>query len=134
MLHQERMAALEKGVAIPLSAPERAANPRAYLLRGLMWTLSSAGLIVCLLGFALSDQNRSESAANMAYRARDLSRSLDISLLDAQQIVEKDRTRNSMPFSVGLIGLVPLGVGIAYLVFYKEEESRARAELPAARG
>jgi hypothetical protein len=138
MLHQERLAALEKGVNVPLSAPLPATS-RVYLLRGLMWTLSSAGLIVCLLGFALSDQNRSESAANMAWRARDLSQSLGISLQDAQRIVEKDRTRRGMPLGVALMGLVPLGVGIAYLAFYKAEQSRVRAELapsgpPAARG
>lgn len=135
LLHQERMAALDKGVAVPLSTPEPAAHPRVYLLRGLMWTLSSAGLIVCLLGLAWSDWTRSESASGMAYQARDLSRNLNIPLYEAKQIVEKDRqNRHSMPFSIALIGLVPLGVGIAYLVFYREEESRARAESPAARG
>ncbi len=134
MLHEERLAALDKGVNVPLSAPEPGARPRVYLLRGLMWTLSSAGLIVCLLGLAWSDQNRSTSAASMAYQARDLRQNLNISPQEAQQLVEKDRARHSMPFSVALIGLVPLGVGIAYLAFYRSEEARASAEPPARLG
>ena len=39
---------------------------------------------------------------------------------EAKQIIEKDRDtgRNGMPRSVALLGLIPLGVGLAYLVFY----------------
>jgi len=41
-------------------------------------------------------------------------------------MAEKDQAteQRGMPFSVALLGLIPLGVGIAYLVFYYSDESR----------
>jgi len=125
LLHRERMAALEKGVAIPLGPEPAPWSPRTYLLRGLIWSFSGMALIVFLLGVAWSTQ-RPTSAVDVLYRTRSLSRNLDIPLDQARRIVEKDQIEPGMPVGVAFLGVVPLAVGLAYLVFYFTDDSRKR--------
>ncbi|MGA3096366.1 MAG: hypothetical protein ABSF25_07930 [Bryobacteraceae bacterium] len=125
LLHQERMAALEKGTAIPLGPEPAPWSPRAYLLRGLIWSFSGVALIVCLLGIAWSTQ-RPQTPEDISYRARAISRNLDIPLDQARQMAEKDQTARGLPAGVALLGVVPLAVGLAYLVFYFTDDSRKR--------
>ena len=130
MLHLERMAALEKGVAVRMSREPAPWSPRVYSLRGLIWSFSGAALLVCPLGLAISS-HRPESVESMAYRAQALSRNLGAPLDQDRQMVDKeepDRTQRA-PLSVALLGLIPLGVGLAYLMFYRSDESR---NLPGA--
>src|SRR5215813_2007798 len=49
--HKERMAAIEKGVALP-DLTDIEAGPRIYLLRGMIWLLSGIALSVCILGMS----------------------------------------------------------------------------------
>jgi hypothetical protein len=125
LLHQERMAALEKGVAVPVARTPVPWSPRVYLLRGLMWSSTGLALMICLLGLAVTS-HRPESTESRMRRAKMLTTSLDISVDQAQQILDKDQAaeQQRMPASVALLGLIPLGVGIAYLVFYYSDESR----------
>lgn len=130
MLHEERMAALEKGAAVPTVWGRDPWTPRVYSLRGLIWSFSGAALLVCPLGLAISS-HRPESVESMAYRAQALSRNLGAPLDQDRQMVDKeepDRTQRA-PLSVALLGLIPLGVGRAYLMFYRSDESR---NLPGA--
>lgn len=119
MFHQERMAALEKGTSIPIGHALAPWSPRVYLLRGLLWSFAGAALIISLLGIAAGTR-RTESAESTLWRAKSLAQSFNMSAEEAKQIIEKDRDtgRNGMPRSVALLGLIPLGVGLAYLVFY----------------
>ncbi len=119
MFHQERMAALEKGTSIPIGHALAPWSPRVYLLRGLLWSFAGAALIISLLGIAAATR-RPESAESTLWRAKSLAQSFNMSAEEAKQIIEKDRDtgRNGMPRSVALLGLIPLGVGLAYLVFY----------------
>ncbi|HLY15661.1 MAG TPA: hypothetical protein VKR61_00485 [Bryobacteraceae bacterium] len=125
MLHQERLAALEKGTDIPMGRGPAPWSPRVYLLRGLIWSFSGAALMVCLLGLSAASQ-RPESAEQMAWSAQNVSNALSIPLDQARQIVEKDQVLHAhgMPPGVALLGLIPLGVGLAYLVFYYTDASR----------
>jgi hypothetical protein len=127
MLHQERMSALEKGASIPLGREPAPWSPRVYLLRGLIWSFSGAALIVCLLGIAWSSQ-RPQPAEFVAMRARAISRSLEIPIDQARQIAEKDQAteKAGMPPGIALLGVIPLAVGLAYLVFYFTDDSRKR--------
>ena len=127
MLHQERMSALEKGTSIPLGPEPAPWSPRVYLLRGLIWTFSGAALIVCLLGLAWAS-SRPQSATLVAMRAREISRSLEIPIDQARQIADKDGAaeRQGMPLGIALLGVIPLAVGLAYLVFYFTDDSRKR--------
>ncbi|HUK18790.1 MAG TPA: DUF6249 domain-containing protein [Bryobacteraceae bacterium] len=124
MQHQERLAALEKGTPIPMAPAPAPWSPRVYLLRGLLWAFSGAALFVCLLGLAWSSQ-RPESAEVIAWNARNVSQSLNIPIDQARQMVEKDEAahRPGPPTSIALLGLIPFGVGLAYLVFYWSDPS-----------
>jgi amino acid transporter len=132
MLHQERMSALEKGTSIPLGREPAPWSPRVYLLRGLIWSFSGAALIVCLLGLAWASW-RPPSATLVAMRAREISQGLQIPIDQARQIAEKDQAteKQGVPPGIALLGVIPLAVGMAYLVFYFTDDSRRR---PAAEG
>src|ERR1035441_4366414 len=90
MLHQERMSALEKGTSIPLGREPAPRSPRVYPPRGLIWSFSSAALMVCLLGLAVASW-RPPSAEFVAMKARDISRYLEIPIDQAKQIAEKEQ-------------------------------------------
>jgi len=64
----------------------------------------------------------------VAMRAREISRSLEIPIDQARQIAEKDGAaeRQGMPLGIALLGVIPLAVGLAYLVFYFTDDSRKR--------
>jgi hypothetical protein len=119
LLHQERMASLEKGMPIPKAYTPVPWSPRLYLLRGLLWSCAGIALSVSLLGIAISTQ-RPLSATDVSYRAANLSSSAAISFKEAKQIIEQEQKsrKEGMPSGVALLGLIPLGVGVAYLIFY----------------
>jgi Flp pilus assembly protein TadB len=131
MFHQERLAALEKGTAVPIGHTLAPWSPRVYLLRGLLWSFGGAALVISLLGIAVSTR-RPLTAENTLYRAQYLAQGAKISLEEAKQIVEKDREakEQGMPSSVALFGLIPLAVGLAYLVFYYTGQSRRVGHVP----
>ncbi len=119
MFHKERLAALEKGITGPIGQTLAPWSPRIYLLRGLMWSFAGTALIIFLLGIAASS-HRPEPADVTMWRAKGIAQSLNISSEEARQIAEKDRDmrQTGLPFSAALLGLIPVGVGVAYLVFY----------------
>jgi hypothetical protein len=130
-LHLERMAAIEKGVALPAPQPERPWSTRVYLLRGLIWSFCGAALFICLLG--LSTVRRPPSAIARAQEAGRLSHMTGISMEQATQIVQKDRglDPDQPPVSISLLGLLPFSVGLAYLFFYYTgERDRERLAPP----
>ena len=51
LVHQERMTAMEKGVALPVFEPlTRSIDPvRRHLLFGMIWLFSGKGMFVCFL-------------------------------------------------------------------------------------
>jgi hypothetical protein len=125
LLHKERMAALEKGVAVPPTPGPAPWSPRVYLLRGLIWSLAGAALAICLFGISSASLRR-ESAESMAFDAQRIAQSLNIPPDQARQIVEKDeaaRTHGAPP-AIALLGLIPFAVGVAYLAFYYSDPSR----------
>jgi len=90
-------------------------------------------LIVCLLGLAWASW-RPPSATLVAMRAREISQGLQIPIDQARQIAEKDQAteRTGMSPGIAMLGVVPLAVGLAYLVFYFTDDSHKRlaAEAP----
>ena len=130
MRHEERLAAMEKGVPLPPDAAPTPWSPRVYLLRGLIWTFTGAALIIALLVAALTTHRRyPESAEMMALKARNVSQYLQIPMDQARQIVAKDEAERAaedqgMPAAIALFGLIPLGVGLAYIIYYRSDASR----------
>jgi hypothetical protein len=124
MLHSERLAALEKGAVVPVAVPPPTA-PRVYLLRGLIWSGIGLSVLFCLFALALSS-HRPAPAETRMWRAHNIHQSSGIPMDQAMLMVEQDENSHlqGMPVSVALFGLIPLFVGLAYLIFYYTDESR----------
>lgn len=128
MRHRERLAALEKGVVPPANPASAPWSPRIYLLRGLIWSFTGAALIIALLVASLtSHRHYHESAEFLASRARGVSENLQIPIEQAREIVAKDEAEragedNGVPAAIAFFGLIPLGVGLAYIIFYRSGE------------
>jgi hypothetical protein len=123
--HKERMAAIEKGAPLPaLNDIEQRApwTPRVYLLRGMMWLFSGIGLTLFLAGLSASTfrVKSAEERVSAAQRLKDLGAS-------EEQVreVQNDRIpRRDLAPGFSLIGLVPIGVGLAYLLSYRAENKK----------
>jgi hypothetical protein len=76
---------------------------------------------------------RHDSAESMAYEAQGIARNLQIPIDQAREMVEKDAAAGNLGprTSIALLGLIPLGVGLAYLVFYYTDPSRKAGAGPS---
>jgi hypothetical protein len=129
--HKERMAAIEKGAELPAEPAERPPapwSPRVYLLRGLIWLFTGLGLSTFLLGLSLSIGSRPETLEDRLWRAQNL-RSHGAPEDEIKQYLSESKSgvRREMPEGIALIGLIPMGVGLAYLIYYRGEQSRPPA-------
>jgi hypothetical protein len=123
LLHKERMAALEKGVALP-DLTDIEAGPRVYLLRGMIWLLSGLALSVFLL--VLSATTHFPKSAEERFREANQIARWGGTQEQIQQAQNDTGPRERLPYAVSLIGLIPIGVGVAYLIFHRVETSRTR--------
>ena len=122
LLHKERLAAIEKGVALP-DLTDIEAGARIYLLRGMIWLLSGIALSVCLV--ALSATMRFPKSAEQRFREANTIARLGGTAEQIQQAQNDTGSQDRLPYAVSLIGLVPIGVGVAYLIFYRVETARS---------
>jgi uncharacterized membrane protein len=128
--HKERLAALEKGTPLPdvpeeLLAPR---SPRIYLLRGMMWLFSGIAIVAFLSAIA----SYTREPASMEHR---LDRTQELKRLGATdeqiQEAEKEPPPDAMPRGIALLGLVPIGIGLAYLIYYQVERKNGGATTPS---
>jgi len=121
--HKERMAAIEKGVALP-DLTDVEAGPRIYLLRGMMWLFGGIALSVFLMVFSATTQfpKSIEQRVQAGLRIQRMGGTAE-QIRDAQ--AETDRPER-LPYTISLIGLIPAAVGLAYLIFYRAERTRSR--------
>jgi hypothetical protein len=123
--HKEWMAAIEKGVPLPeLDGLETSmGGSRAYLLKGMVWLACGVTLMLFLSVWTSTGQPPSvETKVREAQQLRELG-------YTDQQILGLTAAQNARPiFPIGLslIGLVPAGIGVAYLVFHRLESRRSR--------
>jgi len=120
LTHQERIAALEKGVELqPMPVENGASNPRVYLLRGLIWLLGGIGLTVFLAGLAVTSSEPLPLSMRLfeAQRLREAGGTQE----QMNQLINSQEMRRGLPVGLSLMGLVPIGVGLAYLIFYAGE-------------
>lgn len=123
--HKERMTALEKGVPMPEEPPERPRapwSPRVYLLRGLVWLLGGIGLSVFLFGLAVSVNDRPQTYEDRLLRASHLRASGTPEEQIKEFLNSKEPVRRDFPEGFALIGLIPIGVGLAYIIYYRSED------------
>ena len=79
LMHEERLAALEKGAQIPLGPEPAPWSPRLYLLRGLIWSFSGVGLIIALAGISAATLRPVQgSAVWMAEESKQVSGQLGV--------------------------------------------------------
>jgi hypothetical protein len=120
--HKERLAALEKGMPLPtLTDVETPApwTPRVYLLRGMIWLFTGVGLTLFLGVLSVTAQHP-RSAQERVREANWLRQSGATE--DQVREVQNDTSPQYGPgLGIALIGLVPIGVGAAYLIFYRVE-------------
>jgi hypothetical protein len=119
--HKQTMAALEKGVDIP--SPTTAPwTPRTYLLHGMIWLFVGIGSFIALSAIAVTSHKPL---------------SMDVKLLSVTQARDRGATpeeikmllnapgdEQGLPVGLGFLGLIPTGVGLAYLLFYRIEAKK----------
>jgi hypothetical protein len=117
--HKEKLAALEKGVDLPAqqSAPW---TPRTYLLHGMIWLF--AGLASVFAIFAIAATSTRPPSVEDKLRAVSDARVRGATPEEIQMLLnEPSRNREGMPVGLAMLGLIPVGVGLAYLIFYRVE-------------
>jgi len=127
--HQERMAAIEKGAELPAEPAEKAPapwSPRAYLLRGLVWLFTGIGLSVFLFGISLSVGGRQTTLEDRLFQAQNLRHQGATEDEVKQLLNSKEPVRKDFPQGMALIGLIPIGVGLAYIIYYRGEGKRSQ--------
>lgn len=121
--HRERMAAIEKGGMLPAideERPKASWTPRVYLLRGMLWTFVGGAIAVVLVSISLT----SVHPPPLSWR---LSQAQTLRTQGATEdqvkrfLVEEGQRNDGLPLGAATLGLIPIGVGLAYLLFYRKE-------------
>ncbi len=121
--HQERLLALEKGLPIPaepVRIPEPF-SPRIYLLRGLCWLFTGLSISVILACLSLSIDRTVPKSVQLREitRMRDMG-ATEEELKDYRAHPEQNK---GVPLGLASLGLLPAGVGLAYLIYYRRENA-----------
>jgi hypothetical protein len=120
--HKERMAALERGAALPplsdLPQARLAWRPTTFLLRGMMWLFSGIALMVFLLAMSVAGQKEMPAAERVQKATWAKSSG---ATEDQIRLILNDKQASTLPLGFSLIGLIPMGVGLAYLIAYRKE-------------
>ena len=125
--HREWMAAIEKGVPLPeLSGIEMGMDgPRTYLLKGLIWLACGVTLTLFLSGLWLTTTERQSMDARV--RQAEQLRQLGYSSEEVRGMVAPtQRLGRGFPLGLSFVGLIPAGIGVAYLAFYRLEMRRSK--------
>jgi hypothetical protein len=120
--HKETLAALEKGVDVPVrqSPPW---TPRSYLLHGLIWLFAGISSFVALSAIAGS-ANHGGTAEDKLH-AVSIARANGATPEEIQLLLNDPRAgEQKIPPAIGFLGLIPTGVGLAYLIFYRVESRK----------
>jgi hypothetical protein len=118
--HKEKLVAMEKGIDPPA---ERTApwTPRTYLLHGMIWLFAGIASLIALSAVAVTSHR--PYPAEMTVRAATEAREHGATPEEVQMIL-KGREEDGIPIGLGALGLIPIGVGLAYLIFYRIESKK----------
>lgn len=132
---EERLHAIEKGHSVselalePVEAPEI----RPYYRRGLMWSLLGVAVVIVLAGLHYTIEPNRPSLEWQVYEAKrlreDLKSNPEAPPIPEDRIqalvkdeAEQERQRSKLPLGLALLGLLPLAVGVSYLIYDREEQ------------
>jgi len=120
MEHKQTLAAIDKGVdpPVPQTAPW---TPRTYLLHGMIWLFAGLASFVALSAIAVT--SRRPYPVEMTVRAASEARERGATPEEIQMILT-GREEEGVPMGLGFLGLIPVGVGLAYLIFYRVESRK----------
>jgi hypothetical protein len=123
--HEERMTVIEKGGVLPALDEERPKapwTPRVYLLRGMLWMFVGVALVIVLASISITAAHPPSLSWRLS-EAQSL-RSQGATEVEVKQFMTDEAKRNDgLPLGVASVGLIPIGVGFAYLLFYRKETS-----------
>jgi hypothetical protein len=119
--HKETLAALEKGVSLPPRQTEPW-TPRVYLLRGMIWLFVGLTSFVALSAIAIT--SRRQMPLETRLREVNTARLNGATPAEVEILLQSPREEVGMPIGVAFLGLIPVGVGLAYLIFYKVESRK----------
>ncbi len=125
--HHERMAAIEKGLPLPVeepfSRPQRSVL-QTYRLRGLMWLFSGLAIMIYLFGVSVTTHR----PVSISARVADANHARTMGATEDQiRAIMNEPPRNVVEPGWCLIGLIPVGVGLAYLISYRSERAAGAA-------
>lgn len=138
-LHQERLAAIEKGLDIKPIVVGAGMTPafahRVYLLRGIVWMatgLALAAVLAALVPFLDDAPNAQAQLESKLLRANTLKNigATDAQIAAMETEIARQAHRRPDKMLLCVLGLLPAAVGAAYLIFYALEEKRVRALTP----
>lgn len=125
--HKERMTALEKGAELPADPVERPRvpwSPRVYLLRGLVWLFTGIALTTFLFALSASFNSRPPGIEDRFWEAQRLrNNGMPEEQVKAFLDSKEPTKRAYFPEGFSLIGLIPIGVGLAYIIYYRGEHA-----------
>jgi hypothetical protein len=119
--HKETIAALEKGVPLPVrqSAPWTA---RTYLLHGMIWLFAGLAAIIAVSAVAATAR-RPVTIEERLTSVTD-ARARGATPAELEVLLHAPREEERIPMGLALLGLIPVGIGLAYLVFYRVESRK----------
>jgi hypothetical protein len=128
--HEERMSVIEEGGQLPALDEERPMapwSPRVYLLRGMMWLFVGIAIVIVLVSVSLTAAH----PPSLSWRLSEAQALKTQGASDDQikQFLAEEAGRNAgLPLGAATAGLIPIGVGFAYLLFYKKETQSPLSE------
>jgi len=117
------MAVIEKGALLPALDEERPKapwTPRVYLLRGMLWLFVGIAIVIALASVSITAAH----PPSLSWRLSEAQalRTQGASDEQIRQFLAEEARRNDGPAAgLAMVGLIPIGVGFAYLLFYKKE-------------
>jgi hypothetical protein len=119
--HKATLAAIEKGLEppVPHSAPW---TPRTYLLHGMIWLFVGIASTLALTAIALTSHKIEPWQARLA--AVNDARQHGATPEELRILLNAAREEEGLPIGLGFLGFIPIGVGLAYLIFYRVESKK----------
>ena len=121
--HEERMAAIEKGVqtlALDEARPQAPWSPRVYLLRGMLWLFAGVATVIMFASIAVTAGHPPSLSWRLS-EAQSLKGQGATEDQIRQFLVDEAKRNDGLPIGAAMVGLVPMSVGLAYLLFYRKE-------------